>query len=475
MRLATKISLVSVLINSTLLAQNHKHGEDPSLHLAKPVEVHNLREFMGEGRAHGFVRYNFMSTWHPKFKHHYFANAIGGNLGYYTPSYKGVSFGVSGVFVHNLYGSDVGESNSHHERWAGRLSPFELQLFDIEHPRETNDLDRLEELFIRYQYKNTFVKVGKMDVETPLINKQDTRMKPYVIRGIWAETMIMNRTRIAGAWFDKASPRSTTHWFSMKDAVGIYWQGYDINGDTAHYEGELNTSGIGLLGLESDIAGNDVEFWNYWFHNVSNTTFLQIERSLPLSNKSALELGVQWVHQEALNDGGNEYLNHGYHARDERSNVLSGRLKHKNKYWSYSANYTWISDEGRFLFPQELGREQFYTFMPRARHEGLGNTHAAALKLEWHPKFDRHVTATAMVGRNWLPAWDDYALNKYERLSYDHFAVDFKYEFEGFFKGLTVDLFYIYQDTQWLNDPVPEKEEVNFQFHHLNVVANISF
>lgn len=467
------IVLIGFVFTTVLQAQNHKHGEDPSLHLAKPVEVHNLREFMGEGRAHGFVRYNFMSTWHPKFDHHYFANAIGGNLGYYTPSYKGVSFGVSGVFVHNLYGSEVG--HGHDERWAGRLTPFELELFDLQHPDETNDLDRLEELFVRYQYKDFFIKIGKMDVETPLINKQDTRMKPYVIRGVWAETMLKQNTRIAAAWFDKASPRSTTHWFSMKDAVGIYWQGYDVNGDTAAYNGQLNTSGIGLFGFESTLAGTEVRLWNYWFHNVSNTTFFQAEKSFDMTSKSALQVGVQWAHQEALNHGGNEVVAHSYHVEGEKSNVVSGRVKVKRSRWSYSGNYTWFSDEGRFLFPQELGREQFYTFMPRARHEGMGNVHAASLKTCWHPKFDRHMTATFMLGRNWLPDWNDYALNKYERQSYDHFAVDFKYEFEGFFKGLTVDLFYIYQDTQWMNDPVPEKEEVNFQFHHLNVVANISF
>ena len=469
--------IILVFTSGNLLAQDHHEELE---HRTHHVDVENLKDFLGKGEAHGFVRYSFMSTWHPRFNHDYFANALGGNLGYYTPSYKGFSFGISGLFVHNIYSTPVEvteESHESAERWYGRLSPYELQLFDINHPEKKDDLDRLEELFLLYQHKNMAFKIGKMDVESPLINRTDTRMKPYVVRGALFQTDFKKyNSKLTVSWFDKASPRSTTHWFYMNDAVGIYWQGYTTDGEAYHYAGELQTAGIGMAGYEATIKAFDISVWDYYFENISNTVFVEVEREVELEKPHhELQFGVQYVHQDAVNRGGNSEKIHSYMDAGESSNVLSGKAGVKTEHWLFSGNYSWITADGRFLFPQELGRENFYTSMPRARLEGLGKTHSAVLKAEWKPTFAKHMTSTMMAGRNWLPAWDDYQFNKYQKQSYDHVALDFKYQFIGFLEGLTVDLFYVYQDTQWLNDPVAENEEVNFQLHHINLVANVKF
>ncbi|MBK7939768.1 MAG: hypothetical protein IPJ82_22980 [Lewinellaceae bacterium] len=56
-------------------------------------------------------------------------------------------------------------------------------MFDIENPRNTDDLDRNEELFLRWsKAKVVRITAGRFIPQSPLINPQDGRMRPTLAR-----------------------------------------------------------------------------------------------------------------------------------------------------------------------------------------------------------------------------------------------------------------------------------------------------
>ena len=67
------------------------------------------------------------------------------------------------------------------------MNRYEIGLFDIEDPSNKKDIDRLEELYLKYNFKNATITVGKQLINTPFINLQDGRMRPTVVEGVWTE------------------------------------------------------------------------------------------------------------------------------------------------------------------------------------------------------------------------------------------------------------------------------------------------
>ena len=86
-----------------------------------------------------------------------------------------------------------------------------------------------------------------------------------------------------------------------------------------------------------------------------------------------------------------------------------------------SLNYLGISNNGRFLFPREWGREVFFASLPRERYEGSGGTNAYTLKYDYAIP-GKNITTMAGIGKVDMPAVHDYELNKYGLPSYYHVA-----------------------------------------------------
>ena len=87
----------------------------------------------------------------------YSAWGTGAGIGYESAVLRNLQFGVSGFFIHNLASSDL----TKRDPLTNAPSRYELSLFDVENPENKNDLDRLEELFIRYHYKKSQLTYGK--------------------------------------------------------------------------------------------------------------------------------------------------------------------------------------------------------------------------------------------------------------------------------------------------------------------------
>lgn len=394
-----------------------------------------------KGQIHGHFRYYFMATDNKAGLSDYYANAIGGGIKYETAPFKRFQFGVSGFFVFNIGSSDLARPDPK----TNQLNRYELGLFDVEDPTNRRDIDRLEELYLKYSWKQSHITFGKQLINTPFINLQDGRMRPTEVGGLYGEINDIKNTKIEGGYLYEMSPRSTVEWYKVGESIGLYPQGVNPDGTKSDHGGNLESKGIGILGVSYKFGKNlSAKVCNVYVDNIFNSVLLQADYSYPLNDKSKLIAGLQYVRQDAVKDGGNEDASKTYFTRGSFSQTFGAKFGWENKRWQTSLNYNRITADGRYLMPREWGRDPFFTFLPRERNDGLGDVHAIVFKAGYSiPKL--RLKTQAAFGHFDLPQVTNFALNKYGVPSYTQLNIDVRHEFEGFMKGLEAQLLYIYK------------------------------
>lgn len=401
----------------------------------------NLLEAFEKGHFHGSFRTFFMATDNTRQLSDYHALAAGGTLHFASSSWHGVSFGLGGVFNYNLTSSDLGAKDS----LTGAVNRYEIGLFDVQDPENRKNLDRIEELWLRYQWKRSRITVGQQSLQTPFINYQDGRMRPTAESGAWAEINDLKNTKIEGGYLWRISPRSTVEWFGVGESIGLYPKGLNPDGTGSGYPENLESMGIGMLGITRHWGKRTrIQVWEQYVENIFNTAFIQADYTHPLKNNHKLLIGLQMTHQDALAHGGNEDVSKTYFQKGGQSNVLSAQTGWQHGNWQALAAYTRITADGRFLSPREWGREPFFTFMPRERVEGSGDSHSITGRLNWQNK-NKKLRLEGAYGHFYLPDVKKAALNKYAFPSYQQINLDARYAFGGMFEGLRVHFLYVWK------------------------------
>lgn len=444
------------------------HDPDSLYKEAQDSQVTNLKEFFTKGRIDGHFRNFTMATVNRGSSQDYWANAIGGAVEYETADFKGFSIGLKGIFTHRLVSSDLGKRDA----VTGKKSRWELQLFDIQNPDNRSDLDRLEELYLRYQHKGSYIQIGKMEINTPLINPHDARMACYAIGGIWSEFNAWKRWRFNLGWFDRSAPRSTVQWYSMSDAIGIYGNGYQPYGEPAGYRDNVETKGLGVLGIHyKSPSGFKLDAWDYLLENVMHTSLLQLQWE-----GSRWYGGIQYLRQDPIQKSLATDSSTVYYWPDERTNLFGARIGHIWGPFKVDINYGRVTRSGRFIFPREVGREQFFISLPRSRVEGAGDVHAATMRARFKPESIPGLQLKTGLGYFYFPGKGaDFHLNKYGEPTYMQVDLDAKYAFGKSLKGLELELLYVHRKSP---DELLAHPELIFNrsnFHHLNFITNITF
>ena len=156
----------------TANAQHQEIDEDPEIWKAREkagIDTNSFLHAFKHGTASGHLRYFFMVTDNEKGLSDYFANAAGGGLKFETAKFKGFQMGISGFFTFNIGSSDFLKR----DQKTGQVSRYEIGLFDIEDPLNKTDIDRLEELYLKYNFHQSTITLGKQLINTPFINLQD--------------------------------------------------------------------------------------------------------------------------------------------------------------------------------------------------------------------------------------------------------------------------------------------------------------
>jgi hypothetical protein len=435
------------------------------------VKARTLAEAFGRGQWHGRVRNYFMATLNRDELPDYYANGLGVGTRFETAPLHGFQVGVGGFFWANLASNDLATSDPA----TGAVSRFEVGLFDVSEPGRRQLTGRPEELFGRYRWRQSTVTVGRQLLVTPLLNPQDGRLTPNYAQGLWLEINEVKNTTLTAGWLTHIATRSTSEWASVANSIGLYPTGVDETGKRAGYAGHLSSRGLGIVGASWQLgARTRVQAWNYYADNLFNSLFSELTTGRTVG-AGQLTLGGQYHYQRTVGNGGNADPRRAYSASGRQAHALSARLGYQRGPWNLSANYTRITQTGRFLFPREWGREPFYTFLPREREEGFGGLDAAVLLASRTFTQVPGLKAEVGYGHYYLPDVRDFAMNKYGMPSYRQLNASLSYPFGGWARGLRGQLLYIYKGG--LGETYGEARYVvnKVDMQLLNVIANFEF
>ncbi|MBA3900574.1 MAG: outer membrane porin, OprD family, partial [Bacteroidetes bacterium] len=379
----------------------------------------------------------FMATQNDGVYKDFYALATGAGIGYETAPIKGFQIGMSGFFIYRL-ASNITEPCEE----SGKSSRYEVGLFDVMDIENGSDLDRLEDLYIRYSYKKSTITLGKQHIKTPFINPQDSRMRPTLVEGLELEWSEFNNLKLSGGWINRVSPRGTVKWFGIGETIGVYPVGSDVFGEPSAYKNHLTSAGIGYLGLIYKKRNLSFQAWDFYIENILNTAYLQGDWQ-PAINKGRqnLVLAGQLIRQDAINHGGNLAQNLSYTPKGSNSWVLGARIGIKGDLQQINFNYTRITAHGRFLMPREWGREPLFTYMQRERNEGFGDVNA--FSINFSRRLKNNLLLNTGYGHFLLPDVKNTGLNKYGIPSYSQFNGSLRYEFQKKLQGLEMELIYV--------------------------------
>ncbi|MBK7124176.1 MAG: outer membrane porin, OprD family [Chitinophagaceae bacterium] len=428
-----------LLAGNIVSAQHQEVSENPDMYKGKQVQTVDTTSLLSafkRGHVNGHFRYFFMATDNRPGLTDYYANAAGGGIRYETARFHGFQFAVSGFYTFNIGSSDLAKADT----LTGQFNRYEIALFDVNDPNNKKDIDRLEELYLKYSRKNVSITFGRQLLNTPFINLQDGRMRPTGVEGVWMEFNDTKKIKAAGGLLYALSPRGTTRWYDIGGSLGVYPAGVNIDGSKSGYTNNINSKAIALLGINYKVNKNwQLQVWDVYTDRVFNTVMLQADLLLPQKNKQAFFGAVQVIKQDAVGNGGNADPSKTYFEKSGRSLSFGAKAGWKNAKWEAGINYNRITTHGRYLMPREWGREPFFTFLPRERNEGFGNVHALMAKINYNMPKARVKTSLA-AGYYKLPDVKDYRLNKYGLPSYTQLNADIRYAFAGILKGLEAQL-----------------------------------
>jgi hypothetical protein len=366
----------------------------------------------------------------------YYANAAGGRLKFETAKFYGFKIGVSGYYTFNLGSSDFSKPDSA----TKQFNRFESSLFDIEQTGNKNNLAKLQELYIKYQFKKSNIILGRQLINTPFINTQDGRMMPTGVSGAWLNINDFKKLKLEVGWINGISPRGTLNFYKTAASFGVYPSGTNIDGSKSNYHNNLKNDGVALIGIHYALNNElKCQFWNMFVSNIFNTEMFQFDWEHRLKDSAVFFAAVQGIHQVAVNEGGNTDPSKTYFTKGQQSFAFGGKIGWRNKKIEASINYNRITSNGRYLVPREWGKDPFFTFMSRERNEGLGNVDAMVVRLSYNMPKSNFKTSIS-YGYYHLPDVKNYKLNKYGMPSYAQINADVRYSFSGLLKGFETQL-----------------------------------
>jgi outer membrane porin, OprD family len=418
---------------NSIAQQDQTHHTEPDANVVCSDST-SLADYFRKANLEAHMRTFAMSTLNEGSLKDDYALASGAGLGILTKPFKGFQMGISGFFIYNVYSSSLAKKDP----ITGQSNRYELGLFDMESHTNKYDLDRLEELYLKYSHKRGAISIGKLNINTPYINPQDGRMRPTIEEGVWCNFKLTEKLAFNSGWIWRISPRSTVKWYDLAKSMGVYPSGVNIDGSKSDYSNNVNSEGLGIANIVyTPIKNWKINVWNFWVENIINTALIEVSATHPLTTHFSWYHGLQYFHQSALHNGGNKDQQKTYITKGAQSNVISTQIGIKSKKSNYSFSYTHITGDGRFLMPREWGRESFYTFMQRERNEGLGNVHAFVVKYAVQNECGRLKNSVAF-GHFILPDVKNFRLNKYGMPSYHQLNYDVAYGFPKFLKGMEI-------------------------------------
>ncbi|MBU2902210.1 OprD family outer membrane porin [Maribacter dokdonensis] len=354
---------------------------------------------------------------------------------------------------------------------TGRISRYEEGLFD-RLDLENDAVFLLGELYAKYKLnKHTFT-LGRMKINTPLINPEDGRMIPTLVQGFWYH-FSAEKAKFQLGVLNEIAPRSTGEFFDIGESIGTYPVGRNIYGNTSGYGSNTESDYVLMANAEFKLSKEfSVNVWNQYVDNVFNAVY--IKPKLKVSKTISLE--GEWLHQNKVGDGGNTIDSLRYYNQNS-SDILGLKIGYKSKVGLLSLGYDRILPNGQFLSPREWGREDLFSFQKRERSEGSADNHALVFNyVNTSNLIDEELNLKTIlsVGKHWKGSVTDATLNKYALPDYIHINLDVFFTIKKL-KHLRPELLIT---SKIANGNIPNNPNLYFNkvdMFHLDLILNYNF
>lgn len=406
----------------------------------------------------------------------YRGTAVGGKILYRTPDWNNVQ-GVVGVYTTHFLHDNVSASRVE-PLASGRGSRYVAGLVDTT-DLDANNVTGIGEGYLHCRIEEGELMIGRMKLDTPFINPQDGRMIPTFVQGAWAKRTLGEGWLMQGGYINAFWNRNTPQWKSVEDSLGY---GYEMGNSSLEsavrgdYKGNTSSNGVFIGNLRYHPSAEwRFEVWDYYVENIFNLGYAEMLAAHPIGDARLL-MGGQIIHQYEVGEGGNGEDNlpdatdgqkaKSYLQKGEKSTTYGAKIAMEYDDSRVALAYNRTTDQGRFLFPREWGKEPLYTFQKRDRSDGSGDCDAWLVSLEHNFKRQGLAGFTLMAGYGEYRKSDpkEWRYNKYGTPSYAQWNIDLLYRFSGPLKGLRAEYLAVRKVARGETYQVQGPAEYNFIF-----------
>ncbi|KIM11930.1 MAG: hypothetical protein KU37_03505 [Sulfuricurvum sp. PC08-66] len=438
------------------------------------VAAEDITAAFKEGKASGQIRSYLMVEDNKEGLADYYGATLGGHLKYETGSLWGIKAGIA-FYTTNYIRDNV--STTHVEPTASNKgSRYVAGLVDAGN-HDTESITNIGELYLSYTLSKSKATVGRMKLNTPFINPEDGRMIPTLEQGVWLASKDVEGFDFQGGYLNAIWNRSTPEWKSVAESLGYgYPQGNAPTTATtaSNFGGNTVSNGIYIGSVTyTPLAGVKLEVWDYYVDNIFNTAYFEGNYNAKFGDIKAL-FGAQLIAQQEVGNGGNSedsqanatnaQIAKSYFGKGEKSMTYGAKAGVGYNDTTLTFATTMTTDEGRFLFPREWGKEPLFTFQKRERSDGSGGTTAFLLTLEQDFKAIgvNGLTLSIGYGNYFKQDAKNWKLNKYGIPSYAHANIDIFYKFSGSLQGLVIEYLITRKDA--IGNTYESASNTNFVF-----------
>lgn len=235
------------------------------------------------------------------------AFAIGGKFGFETAAVNGLKFGIMAYTTNAINPNrtnDDGTPNLH----------MDPSLFG----KDRKGVTYIGQLYLNYSYKNTNVKIGRQEINTPMAGMDDARMLPNLFEGVVITNKDLPKTTLIGAHFWNMAYGTFANAYSACSYLGIQ-SGYGCGGysslnqglakyDTGNFMnmgkqaiGKSNAGVTVLAAIYEGIPNLKLQAWDYYAWDMMNILYLQGDYTLNLSNIKTT-VSAQYINETNVGD-----------------------------------------------------------------------------------------------------------------------------------------------------------------------------
>lgn len=443
------------------------------------------------GKVQGQIRMFTMTEENQEPLHDYEATAVGGKLLYLTPNWNRFQ-GAVGLYTTHFIKDNISSDNVE-PLASNKNSRYVVGLVDSIN-YDSSSVTNIGEAYVRYHYEKNSITLGRMKLDTPFVNPQDGRMIPTFEQGVWVTSAFSKEWSGQAGYINAFWNRNTPDWKSVEDSLGYGYEMGNSSLDSAvagNYRGNTSSDGLFVANIRYGTPKEfTIDVWDYYLENIFNLTYADLSYTFPYGPVD-LFYGAQYIYQRQSGDGGNGEDNSvptnaikakSYMQEGEKSTTYGVKtaIKYQNSKLTFAYNQT--TDDGRFLFPREWGKEPLYTFQKRERSDGSGNCHA------WLTSIEHNFAGQGLSGLDVMAGYGEYKktdakewkYNKYGHPSYAQWNIDVFYRFKGALKGLRAEYLLARKVARGETYQIPGASEYNFIFRkngitQQNFILNYDF